>query len=1060
MTGTTQAAAVRIRLCGRLVVERDGHELADRTLGSRKGRLLLQVLAAHRGRLVATERIADVLWADDQPRDAAANVATLVSRLRAVLGEDVIAGSRAAYGLLPGGAWITDVDTARQLVAEATDRHRAGEAGLAHVAATGAYALLGDHDGLVELPGDDWIAPLREEIRGLRRTARHLAAVSAIHTGDRETARALAETSVATDPFDEQAYRDLMTALAAAGQSATALSVYADLQRTLRRELGIDPHRETREVHVAILRGEQPATGRPVPGAKSLVEGRLLGRADEVAAVRDAWSAAVAGVPGLTLVMGEAGIGKSRLLAEAESLVRATGGLVLGARCHVSERSLFLQPVVEALRPELSRLGSAVLVDLAGAHADALVALLPQLSTAIPGAQSAHGRPHEPEVERRQAYEAIAHVLTRLSRDRPVLLVLDDAQDAGLATVDLLDYLSRHLGAARVLLVAAARSEEGQALLERTGERRRVVTLGLLPLSAVAAMAAAAGHVDQAAALAALTKGHPFSVVEMLQALAAGESGIPASLAEAVLARVARAGPEAEAAMQAAAVLGGQVDPGQLAELLDVSEMEAVRRCEGLVAARLMNRAGLGYEFVNDLVQEVVYDAMPSPVRRVHHRGAANLLVDRPEAMAPHAEAIDDWARAGRGWLLAGEEAMARGAAADAALLLDKAAAAARSATDDDLLAQVLLSRSRTREALTDFTLALTDIDDALHLARAGGNKRLEMKALRARGGDVLVGLRHPVATWGAHLTDGLRLAGELGDRIAESDFAARLAVLEVSRLRFDLALDHGRRAIKVARSASDDRALAIGLDGLKSIHAYLGDVDQLKIVIDELGPLLRRLDHTWFLQWCVFESAFLPMAAGDSRTTRQRIDEALRLNEQTGYPAYAAFFLAHRGWFARLDGELDTALADGKEAVEQAAAVEHPWWRATAAGLYAATLLAAGKTAEAAELAGAGCALVGESAAEGYQLRCLAPLAAAGGSPDVLRQADDLLSGVTAPPGQAWVLGADAYLCTARAWSAAGDPARAAAACAPLLRATGPGHWAVLRKAAEAIVAQKRSLR
>jgi ATP/maltotriose-dependent transcriptional regulator MalT len=251
-----------------------------------------------------------------------------------------------------------------------------------------------------------------------------------------------------------------------------------------------------------------------------------------------------------------------------------------------------------------------------------------------------------------------------------------------------------------------------------------------------------------------------------------------------------------------------------------------------------------------------------------------------------------------------------------------------------------------------------------------------------------------------------------------------------------------------------------MGLDGIKTVHAYLGDVDQLKVVIEELGPLLRRIDHTWLLQWCVFESSFVPMAAGDSRATRALIDEALTLNEQTGYPAYAVFFLAHRGWFARLDGELDTALADGKEAVERGSSVEHPWWRATAAGLYAATLLAAGKSVEAAETAEAGYASVGESAAEGYRLRCLAPLAAASGSPDALRRAADILSGVTAPPGQAWVMGADAYLCTAQAWSAAGDPTRAAAACAPLLRATGPGHWAVLRKAVDAVLAQNRSLR
>jgi len=759
---------VRIRLCGQLVVERDGHELADRALGSRKGRLLFQLLAAQRGRLVPTERIADVLWGDTQPRDAAANVATLVSRLRSVLGDDVIAGSRAAYGLLPKGAWVTDVDAARQLVAEAADRQRAGEPGLAYVAATRANDLLGEHDGLVELPSDDWVSPLRDEIRGLRRTARHLGAVSATQTGDRQAARALAGAAVAADSLDEQAYRDLMTALAADGESAMALAAYADLQRTLRRELGIDPHRDTREVHLTILRGGQPAAAAPIREDTNRAEGRLLGRSDEITAVRDAWSAAVAGEPSLTLVLGEAGIGKSRLLAEVESLVRSTGGAVLGARCHASERSLFLQPVVEALRPVLTALGDAALVDLAGPHADALVDLLPQLAAVLPGV-ARHRDPREPEAERRRSYEAVAHVLVRLSRDRPILLALDDAQDAGLATLDLLDYLSRHLGAARVLLVAAARSEEGHALLDRTGEGRQVVALGPLPVSAVTAMAAAAGHVDQAAALAARTKGHPFSVVEMLRALTAGESGIPPSLAAAVLRRVSRAGLDAEAAMQAAAVLGSQVDPAQLAGLLDVSELEAVHRCEGLVAARLMTRGGLGYEFANDLVQEVVYAAVAAPIRRAHHRRAADLLAEHPEAMARHADAVGDWSRAARAWLLAGDEAMRRAAARDAAALLQRAAAAAQTAQDEELLARVLLSRARAWEALTDFGASLADIDEALRLARAIGSKRLEMTALRARGGDVLIGLNRAAAEPFEHLTDGLRLAGELGDRVAEA---------------------------------------------------------------------------------------------------------------------------------------------------------------------------------------------------------------------------------------------------------------------------------------------------
>jgi tetratricopeptide (TPR) repeat protein len=391
---------------------------------------------------------------------------------------------------------------------------------------------------------------------------------------------------------------------------------------------------------------------------------------------------------------------------------------------------------------------------------------------------------------------------------------------------------------------------------------------------------------------------------------------------------------------------------------------------------------------------------------------------------------------------------------------LDRAFTAAQTGEDDELRTRVLLSRSRVREALTDFEPALADIDEALRLARRTGNKRMEMMALRARGGDPLVGLHRPAAEPIEHLTDGLRLAGELGDRVAEADFGGRLAVLEVSRLRFEQALRYGQGSISAARAAGDDRALAIGLDGIKTAYAYLGDVGRLRLVVDELAPLLRRLRHTWLLQWCVFESSFVTMAAGDSVATRVLIDESLGLNRQTGYPAYAVFFLAHRGWFARLDGEIDVALADGRRAVDQASSVEHPWWLATAASFYAGTLLAAGRPEEAAEMAERGLASVGAEAAEGIRLRCLAPLAAASGDLDALQRADELLAGVTTPPGQAWVLGADSYLCTAQAWRATGDPARGAAVCGPLVRATGPAHWAVLRHAADAAVAQNSSLR
>jgi DNA-binding SARP family transcriptional activator/tetratricopeptide (TPR) repeat protein len=1059
---------VLVRLCGELRVEVAGSVLEGRALASRKGRLLLALLAAERGRLVPIDRIADVLWSGDPPVAAAANVATLVSRLRAVLGDGVLSGSRSAYGLLPGGAWTTDVDVAAGLVDEASRRAGSGEPGLALAAAERALGLLGRSRGLdgvdAATADDDWAAQVRTEVRLLRRTATHLAVEAASRTGGHAQAEARAAAAVEADPLDESAARDLMRVLVASGHAARALAVHAELARVLRRELGADPARETRDLHLALLRGLPPpdpdpaapdrSGSRTVPATAARRVDPLRGRERELAVLTDAWSVAVSGDPGLVVVTGPGGIGKSALLTALTSVVETTGGVVLAARCHASERSLLLQPVADALRTTLTGRAPAELATLLDGYADEWLGLLPELAAALPAGAwqagpRAAGRPAQ--AERRAVFDAVAHVLDRLSRSHPVLLVLDDLQDAGLATVELLDHLPRRLGlvGARVLLAAATRTGEGAAAAGLAGAEVRLVELDRLPASAVQAMAAAAGQGTHGPDLMSRTRGHAFSVVEMLRALAAGESGIPGTLADAVLARIDRAGADAAATMQAAAVLGTQVEPQLLAGLLDVSELVAVRRCEALVQAALMERSELGYQFAGDLVQEVVRDALPHPVRRAHHRRAADLLAEQPEAMAPHAEAVEDWARAARGWWLAGQAATVRGAVGDAVALLDRALTAAERVPAPDLVARVLIARATAREALTDYPAALLDLDAALATARATGDRRLELAALRARGGDVPVALHHSSPSWGGFVRSGLRLAAELGDRAAEAELGARLAVLGTSSLRFDEALDFGRRALAAGRASGDPAALIAGLDGIKTVHAYLGDAGPLGAVLDELTPLARRRDDGKVVQWCLFESSFVAMAVGDTDSARRRIDAAIEVGREVGYPAYAPFFLAHRAWMARLGGELDEGLADGHAAVAEAATLDHPWWFAAASGLHAAGLLAAGRTDDAAAVAGAGWESVRGHGAEAYQLLSAAPLAAATGDPDVLTTALALLSGVSAPAGQAWVLGADAYLTVAETLRMAGRDEEAATTVAPLLAATAPDNWGPVHDAA-----------
>ena len=507
------------------------------------------------------------------------------------------------------------------------------------------------------------------------------------------------------------------------------------------------------------------------------------------------------------------------------------------------------------------------------------------------------------------------------------------------------------------------------------------------------------------------TAGHPLSVVEYLRALAHGDAGVPVSLADAVLTRVSRLDDAARAVVEAAAVVRRRIDPTLVAKLAEMSDLATARTCEELVHKRLLVRSGEHYEFANDLLQECVHASLPPALALAYHRRAADLTADRPEVMAEHAYAAGDGPRAAQGWLLAGEAAQRRAALEDALGLLDRSLAVETSFAGTR--ARALLVRAAVRDARTEFAAALADVDAALALARGTGDRRLEMAALRMRGGDAAVGLGLTVDELVLPLEAGLRVAADLGDRRAEADFSSRLAILDASRLRLTTALARAEGSVARARAAGSEEALVLALDGLKTVWSYLGDPAQLGAVTRELEPLVRRRGDTWLLQWVVFESSFVPAGEGRLDEARARVAEAIELNRLSGYPAYSGYLLSHDGWYARLSGDLDTARRVGREALEATSPVKHPWWYAIAAGLLAATLVETGEHVEAEAVARRGLS-VGETAMAGGRLRCLAAVAALGDS-DARSEALRALDALECPPGHAWVTGADAYLLLGR---------------------------------------------
>lgn len=640
----TDANGVVIRLAGAFTIERNGVPYPRGAVGG-KARTVLKLLAAERDALLAADRVAEELWPCGAPKRPVQNVATLVSRLRGALGAGIVTGGRDGYRLGGAPGVRVDLDLAAGLVDEAERRLGAGEP--AGTAAGRALELL--HDGVVLAgePDTPWVATARDEAAGLVRRARHVAASAGLYGADFARARRAAEAAILTDPFDEVAYRLLMRAHAAAGEPAKALLVYEELRHRLVAELGTDPAAETRAVHVAVLREEpmaEPSTMgvlREEPGRKAalpedrgetaalrkepgrraalpdesgwrVAPGRgslmavagpvLVGRAEEVARISGAWARAVSGCTGVLLVAGEAGIGKSRLAAEAERMAVATGGIVLRARCHEIERALFLQPFVDALRPRLTHLPEDALRDLVGGWASALRSL-------------EQGQ----AMERRYAYEAVAAFTRALAAREPVLLVLDDLHAAGPATVELVHYLARRVSEVRLLVLATTlTSEDGVAdALRGVSE---VLRPGPLTRAAVRELAGGPGLAEE---VFRRTQGQPQLVAALLDGSRAGER-VPEEVRVIVLARLRGLDEQARRVLRAASVLNGAFDPVVLGKVLDLPPQEVAGHCERALGRGLLVVCGSAYEFANALTRETLYATTPAPTRLVYQHRAAS----------------------------------------------------------------------------------------------------------------------------------------------------------------------------------------------------------------------------------------------------------------------------------------------------------------------------------------------------------------------------------------------------------------------------------------------------
>jgi DNA-binding SARP family transcriptional activator len=852
-------------------------------------------------------------------RKAEQNVASLVSRLRRVVGRDrIVAGGR-GYGWPGDPDCRVDLDEAAQLLRGAEADLAAGDTALAAVAADRVLDLLGRGEIFADQPPAAWVDDARRDGERLLRRARGCAWSAALALGQLDRAVELALAAVADDPLDEDAHRALMLAQQLTGNPGAALATYQRLRERLADELGTDPAAATAELHLAILRGEPATAPGQRPGGSPPPPDRvdLVGRQEELRVLRSAWSEAATGRAGLVLVAGATGAGKSRLVTELVGLAAATGGVVAAARCFEAERSLFLRPLLEAVRAPIAGLRPDLVRQLATGWNGTLIELMPPLGRLLGPVDYQRAAP---ELERHRSLEAIAALLERLAARQPLLLVLEDLQHASVSTLEAVHFLRRRLATARLLIAATVSRDRGAEALEALAEVGRTIELSPLPAADVAELAGRMGVADRATEVFEATGGHAAFVLETLRLLSGASdepaaAAVPASLQTLVLLRVRQVGPDAEELLRVAAVAGRTFDLDLVARLGRIDPESAGRLAGRALHAGLLVTRGTSFAFTSGLVQDVLYETTPGAVRASRHRRAAVLLEGRPEAVAGHHAAAGDWAEATTAWSAAAEQAMLAFALRDAERLFGEALGAATASGDRERIAELRLRRGEVREELADYDRARDDHVAAVELARALGDPALEARALERLG-------------WTAYYARDTDTAADLADRASElaeeaaaASAARPSALVLVGRLRhWDGDYDAASAAYQEALAADPDPATeATALGFLGALLQHNDRFDDARRVLAEATAACQRTGALRPLLLSMFFSGLARANLGDFGGALRTLERMRRLLEEYDLAYYRAGVDTTLAWIWRELGELGHARDLADRALEEA---------------------------------------------------------------------------------------------------------------------------------------------
>jgi DNA-binding CsgD family transcriptional regulator/Tfp pilus assembly protein PilF len=703
-----------------------------------------------------------------------------------------------------------------------------------------------------------------------------------------------------------------------------------------------------------------------------------IGRAHERDALYLLIRRAKSGQGQVVQVSGEAGIGKSRLVAEVKIRADSEDFSLLQGNCFQMDSSYPYAPLLDMLRTLVAanpqtETADPIFLEFARLLPELLSSSTHELSTPLP----------DPEQEKRRLFAALIRFFKERASQQPVLLVIEDLHWCDDISLEFLLSLARSSVALPLLLMMTYRNDEIQPGLQhflaqldraRLSQGLQLVSLTRNDVEAMLRAMLGLSGVERKNLLDLiypLTEGNPFFVEEVLTSLVSrgelvcDDNGwhyishpdrrgerlpVPRSVQEAVQQRTAYLSEDAKRLLSLAAMAGRRFNVTLLQEVMRCDETHLLALLKEVMGAQLViEEAADQFAFRHALTQQAIADALLVRERRLLHRmlgetieklyATPPMLDAHLEELAHHYYEAEAWSKALDYTQRVGEKALGL-YAAQAAIENFTRALSALKHLSSALSSQIYLLRGQAYETLGEFERALSDYEQALELARAVENSEMEWESMTALG---FLWTGHDYERAGMWFRQALALAEKLGNPTMHARSLNRLGNWLMNTGRIQEALEMHQEALRLFEARADRKGMAETLGELGMAYYFTGN--PARAVTDYFGrtiALFRSLGDSQSLSSVLaaramdvapetIESTFSALKTREE--CLQDAKEALLLARQTNSLSGQAFVEMATTWVLSSFGDFGSALAHAQEAMRIATSIEHKEWVAASYG-------------------------------------------------------------------------------------------------------------------------------